>query len=74
MRKIDQILIEGGHKMNRKRLTESQIVSASQQAENGIPVTGVTGRIQVSESSFYRWKKKFSGPGVSKIYIEAVGS
>ena len=51
----------------KKRFTEPQIVFALQQAEAGTPVTEVIRKMGVSEATFYRWKKKYSGLGVSEI-------
>ena len=48
----------------KKRFTEPQIVFALQQAEAGTPVTEV---IRKMGATFYRWKKKYSGLGVSEI-------
>ena len=51
----------------KKRFTEPQIVFALQQTEQGTPVTDVVRKMGVSEATFYRWKKKYSGLGVSEI-------
>lgn len=64
--KNDIILIEGGYRM-KKCYTEPQIVFALQQVEQGTPVSEVIRKMGVSEATFYRWKKKYSGLGVSEI-------
>ncbi len=53
--------------MKRKRFTEEQIAFALRQAETGVPVKGVCRKLQVSEQTFYRWKKKFGGLGVAEV-------
>ena len=37
------------------------------QAEAGMPVGEVCRRMGVSEQSFYRWKRKYAGLGVSEL-------
>ncbi len=51
----------------RKRFTEAQIVFALRQAESGTPVSEITRKMGVTEQSFYRWRKRYSGLGVSEI-------
>jgi putative transposase len=53
--------------MKRKRFTEEQIAYALRQAESGVPVAEVIRKMGVSEQSFYRWKKRFAGMGVSEL-------
>lgn len=43
--------------------TNEPIAFALRQAENGTPVAGICRKMGVSEPSFYRWKKQFSGMG-----------
>jgi putative transposase len=47
--------------MKKKRFTEQQIVFALRQAESGTPVEEVIRKLEISEATFYRWKKRFSG-------------
>jgi putative transposase len=49
--------------MKRSRFTEEQISFALQQAEHGTAVVEVCRKMGVSEQTFYRWKKQFSGMG-----------
>jgi len=49
--------------MPRKRFSNEQIAFALRQAENGTPVEEICRKMGVSEPSFYRWKKQFSGTG-----------
>ena len=53
--------------MKRKRFTEEQITFALRQVEGGVPVKEVCRKLQVSEQTFYRWKKKFGGLGVAEV-------
>ena len=53
--------------MKRKRFTEEQIAFALRQVEAGGPVNEVCRKLQVSEQTFYRWKKKFGGLGVPEV-------
>lgn len=49
------------------RFTQEQIAYALRQAYSGTPVEEITRKMGVSEASFYRWKKKFSGMGVAEL-------
>ena len=53
--------------MKRKRYTEEQIAYALRQAEAGTPVTEICRKLGVSQQTFYTWKRKFSGMGVSEL-------
>ena len=53
--------------MKRKRYRDEQIAFALRQAEAGTPVEEVCRKMGVSEPTFYRWRKKFAGMGVSEI-------
>lgn len=52
--------------MRNSRFTDEQIVSILKQAEAGEPVSKLARRHGVSKVTFYRWKKKYSGVGVSE--------
>ena len=51
----------------KKRYTEQQIAFALRQAEAGTPVAEIVRKMEVSEATFYRWKKRFVGMGVPEI-------
>ena len=51
----------------KKRHTEEQVVRALRQAESGVSVTEICRALGVSEPTFYRWKKRFTGLGVSEL-------
>ena len=53
--------------MKRKRFTEEQIAFALRQVEGGVAVKEVCRKLQISEQTFYRWKKKFGGLGVAEV-------
>ena len=53
--------------MKRKRYTDEQIAFALRQAEHGTPVVEVTRKMGISEQTFYRWKRKYSGMGPSEV-------
>ena len=51
----------------KKRYTEQQIAFALRQAEAGTAVAEIVRKMEVSEATFYRWKKRFAGMGVPEI-------
>lgn len=51
----------------RERFTEEQIDFALGQEESGTPVPEVRRKIGITEVSFYRWKRKFQGMGVTEV-------
>ncbi len=53
--------------MKRSKFTESQIVFAIKQAETGTRVSEVCRKMGISEATFYNWKKKYGGLGVSEL-------
>jgi putative transposase len=53
--------------MRKKTFSEEQIALALREAEAGTPVTEVCRRMGVSEQSFYRWKRKYTGMGVAEL-------
>jgi putative transposase len=53
--------------MRSSKFTNEQIVQALRQAESGTPVADICRKLQVTETTFYRWKKKFTGLDVSDL-------
>lgn len=53
--------------MKKSKFTEQQIAFALKQAESGISVEEVCRKIGISDATFYNWKKKYGGLGVSEL-------
>ncbi len=53
--------------MPRRRRSEEQIIAALRQAEGGVPVKEVCRQAGISENTFYTWKRKYAGVGVSEL-------
>lgn len=53
--------------MKKSTFTEAQIAFALKQAETGTRVDEVCRKMGISEATFYNWKKKFGGLGVSEL-------
>ena len=51
----------------KKRFTEEQIAFALRQAKTGTSVSEVCRKMGISEATFYNWKKKYGGLGVSEL-------
>jgi putative transposase len=53
--------------MKRKRFSVEQIAAIVKQAEMGMPVTELIRRVGISEQTFYRWKKQYTGLEVDQV-------
>jgi putative transposase len=53
--------------VKKKRFAVEQIVAILKQAELGIPIAELIRQVGVSEQTFYRWKKKYSGLEVDQL-------
>ena len=53
--------------MKRTRFTEPQIVYALKLAESGASVANVCRKYGISDATFYTWRKKYGGLGVSEL-------
>ena len=53
--------------MKKSKFTKEQIAFALRQAESGTTVAEVCRKMGVSEATFYNWKKKYGGLGVSEL-------
>lgn len=61
MRPPEEVLVK------RTRFTEEQIAYALRQAEAGAAVAEICRNMGVTEQSFYRWKRRYAGLGVSEL-------
>ena len=53
--------------MKKSKFTEAQIVFAIKQSETGIKVEEICRKMGISEATFYNWKKKYGGLGVTEL-------
>jgi putative transposase len=53
--------------MKKSKFTEAQIVFALKQSDGGVKVEEVCRKMGISEATFYSWKKKYGGLGVSEL-------
>jgi putative transposase len=53
--------------VKKTKYTEEQIAFALRQAETGTRVSEVCRKMGISEATFYNWKKKYGGLGVSEL-------
>jgi putative transposase len=53
--------------MRKSHYTKEQIAFALRQAELGTKVVEVCRKMGISEQTFYRWKKKYSGIGPGEL-------
>jgi len=53
--------------MKKSKYSEEQIAFALRQAETGTRVAEVCRKLGISEMTFYRWKRKYGGLGVSEL-------
>lgn len=53
--------------MPRKGHTEEQILQVLRQAEGGEKVAEICRKLGISEQTFYTWKRKYAGMGLSEL-------
>ena len=53
--------------MKKSKFTEEQIAFALRQAESDTRVAEVCRKMGIAEQTFFRWKKKYGGLGVSEL-------
>jgi len=53
--------------MRKSRFTEEQIAYAMRQVEQGTPAAELCRKMGISEQTFYAWKKKYAGMGLTEL-------
>ena len=53
--------------MKKSKYTEEQIAFALRQAQTGTRVEEICRKCGISQATFYNWKKKYGGLGVSEL-------
>jgi len=53
--------------MKRSKFTEEQIALALHQSDTGMALEEVCRKVGISQATFYSWKKKYGGLGVSEL-------
>jgi putative transposase len=53
--------------MRKSKFTPEQILQALRQAEGGTAVVDICRKLGVTETTFYRWKKQYTGLDVSEL-------
>lgn len=51
----------------KKKYSDQQVAYALREAESGRPVAEICRQLGISDATFYNWRKKFAGMGVSEI-------
>lgn len=53
--------------MKKTKFTEQQIAFALKQADTGTRIEEICRKMGISEATYYNWKKKYGGLGVSEL-------
>lgn len=53
--------------MRKSRFSEEQIAMALRQGEAGTPVEEICRKLGISDATYFRWKKKYGGLGLSEL-------
>lgn len=53
--------------MRKSRFSEEQIAMALRQGEAGTPVEEICRKLGISDATYFRWKKKYGGLGISEL-------
>ena len=51
----------------KKRFSEEQIAYALREEESGVRILEISRKMGISEATFYNWRKKYAGMGVSEL-------
>jgi putative transposase len=58
---------EGSFAMKPKEFNAEQLVAVLKQAEAGVPVADLIHQVNMSRSTFYRWRKRYVGHDVGEV-------
>jgi putative transposase len=53
--------------MRKSKFTDEQIAYAIRQVEQGTPAAELCRKLGISEQTFYTWKKKYVGMGITEL-------
>ena len=53
--------------MKKSRSTQTQVALALRQAEEGIAIGEISRKLEISEQTYYRWRKNYGGPMPSEM-------
>ena len=53
--------------MRKSRFSEEQIAMALRQGEAGTPVEEICRKLGISDATYFRWKRKYGGLGLSEL-------
>lgn len=53
--------------MRKSKFTPEQILQALRQAEGGTAVVDICRKMAITETTFYRWRKQYTGLDVSEL-------
>jgi putative transposase len=56
-----------GEPMKKSRFAESQIVEILKEGEAGVPVTDLIRKHGISRPTYFNWRAKYGGVGVSEL-------
>ena len=54
--------------MKQGKFSETQIIGIIKEAASGVKVSELTRKYAISDTTFYKWKSKYGGLGVSDLH------